>query len=124
MKYKHIDGMLHNFGHSFVSLMNYIEGEYIVDVLPKLARHAPGYEIDINFGNGQVSPVGEYPEVLHKSILYWQNWLPHHIANHQLEPNRLSDIHVRYRLVKIGKEIIVSTTDDLGKEHKVFVHVT
>ena len=122
MKYKHIDAMLHNFAHSFVSLMNYVDDRYICDVLDELARHAPGHEIDINFANGQVSPAGEYPAVLHKSIAYWRDWLPKHIAKHQLEAGRLLDIHVRYRLVKLGHEIIVSATDDRGKEHKVFVH--
>ncbi|MEW9900967.1 hypothetical protein ABWL39_20295 [Chitinivorax sp. PXF-14] len=121
MKYKHIDAMLHNFGHSFVSLMNYVDDQYILDVLPELALHFPSYEIDINFANGQVSPAGEYPEVLLKSIAYWKDWLPKHITNQRLEAERLSDIRVRYRLTKMGHEIIVSTTDDRGKEHKVFV---
>lgn len=122
MKYKNIYAMLHNFGHSFVSLMNYVDDQYILNVLSELARHSPGCEIDINFSNGQVSPPGEYPEVLHKSISCWTDWLPKHIASHRLELGRLSEIHVRYRLVKMGYEIIVSTTDDRGKEHKVFVH--
>ncbi len=122
MKYKHINTMLHNFGHSFVSLMNYVDEQYILDVLPELARHSPSYEISINFSNGQVSPPGEYPAVLHKSISYWRDWLPKHVAHHQLEFERLSEIRVRYRLVKMGHEIIVSTTDDRGQEHKVFVH--
>lgn len=121
MKYKHIDAMLHNFGHSFVSLMNYVDGEYILDILPELALHSPEHEIDINFQNGEISPSGEYPEVLHQSVSYWQSWLPKHISNHHIEAERLSAIHVRYRLVKMGHEVIVSTTDDRGKEHKVFV---
>ena len=124
MKYKHIDAMLHNFGHSFVSLMNYVDDQYVLDVLPELARNAPGYEIDINFSNGQVSPPGEYPALFHKSISYWKDWLPGHIANHGLDPERLSEIHVRYRLVKMGHEIIVSAIDDRNKEHKVFVHAS
>ena len=48
MKYKHIDAVLHNFGHSFVSLMNYVDDEYILDVLPELARHSPGYVKDFH----------------------------------------------------------------------------
>jgi len=101
--------------------MNYVDDRYILDVLPELARHSPGHEIDINFANGHVSPSGEYPAVLHKSISYWKDWLPKHIANHRLEPERLSEIRMRYRLIKKGCEIIVSTTDDRGKEHKLFV---
>ena len=102
--------------------MNYVEDEYIVDILPQLARNAPGYEIDINFANGQISPAGEYPPKFHKSISYWQDWLPKHMTKHKIDAARLSEIHLRYRLVKIGHEVIVSDTDDRGKEHKVFVH--
>lgn len=102
--------------------MNYVDDQYIIDLLPELAYQSPGYEIDINFGNGQISPTGDYPAVLHKSISYWKDWLPKHIANHRLEAQCLLEIHVRYRLVKMGHEIIVTTTDDRGKEHKVFVH--
>lgn len=122
MKYKHIDAMLHNFGHSFTSLMNCVDGQYITDILPELARHSAKHEIDIDFSNGQISPPGEYPAVLHESISCWKDWLPRHIANHRLEPERLSEIHLRYRLVKMGHEIIVTAIDDRGKEHEVFVH--
>jgi len=122
MKYKHIDAMLHNFGHSFVSLMNYVDDEYILDVLPRLARKVAGHEIDINFANGEISPSGEYPVTFHKSVSYWREWLPKHMNHHRIEAQRLSDVHIRYRLVKMGHEIIVSVTDDRGKEHKVFVH--
>jgi hypothetical protein len=122
MKYKHIDSMLHNFEHSFVSLMNYVDGEYVIDVLPQVARAAPDYEIDINFADGKVFPPGEYPLILHKSIGYWREWLPKHMAHHRIEAARLSDVHLRYRLVRNGHEVIVFATDDRGKNHKVFVH--
>lgn len=122
MKYKHIDAMLHNFGHSFVSLMNYVDGEYIIDVLSDLALQAPEHEIQINFTQGQINPPGTYPERLAKSISYWQEWLPKHMANHRVEPECLSDVVLRFRLVRLGREIIVSASDNRGKEHKVFVH--
>ena len=67
-------------------------------------------------------PVVSSPSITRALSHNWKDWLPKHIANHKLEPTRLSEIHVRYRLVKTGHEIIVSTTDDRGKEHKVFVH--
>jgi len=114
--------MLHNFGHSFVSLNNYVDNDYVADALPQLARQSPNYELKINFSNGEITPPDNYPERLHKSISYWMDWLPKHIENHGLESERLSDIYFRYRLVKAGTEIIVSCTDDRGVEHKVFVH--
>jgi len=122
MKYKTIDAMIHNFGHSFVSLMNYVDDQYILDLLTGLAKNLPNHEVNINFGNGQISPEGHYPGALCKSIDYWKSWLPKHIENHRLESARMSDIHLRYRVVLNGHEIIFTTTDDRGKEHKVFVH--
>ena len=38
MKYKHIDSVLRNFGHSFASLMNYVDDVYICDLLDAAAR--------------------------------------------------------------------------------------
>lgn len=69
MKYKHINAMLHNFGHSFVSSMNYVDDEYIIDVLTELAFQVSGHELEINFSTGHISPFGEYPVRLYKSIL-------------------------------------------------------
>lgn len=123
MKYKLIDAMLHNFGHSFTSDMSYVDDDvFIMDVLPELARKSPNREIHINFSNGCVYPSALYPDTFKRSVSYWQDTLPEHIKNHRLEPNRLSDIYLIFRLVKFGYEIIVFTTDDRGKQHKVFVH--
>jgi hypothetical protein len=103
-------------------MMNYVDDQYIIDVLPELARESENHEIDINFSNGQISPKANYPEVLFKSIAYWNEWLPKHIANHGLEMKRISNINFSFRLLKINYEITVSATDDRGKEHKVFVN--
>jgi hypothetical protein len=115
MKYKHIDAMLHNFGHSFVSLMNYVDDQYVIDILEDLVRHSSGHEVEINFSSGRVLPPSEYPEAFDKSIFYAADWLPKHIANHGLDPGCLSEVRLRYRLTSEGREVIVSATDDRGK---------
>jgi len=122
MKYKNIDAMLHNYGHSFVSGMNYVDGEHIIELLPDLAYRSPGLELDINFTQNSISPPGDYPSNLVKSVSYYHDGLVKHVENHKVEFNRLSDIHLRFRLLQSGHEIIVSTTDDRGISHKVFVH--
>ena len=122
MKYKHIDAMLHNFGHSFISLMNYVDDEYIIDVLAELTFQIPEHELEINFSTGQILPAGEYPIKLYKSIAYWKEWLPKHMKQHRITPSALSEVHPRFRLVRIGREVIVTTSDDRGKNYKVFVH--
>jgi hypothetical protein len=122
MKYKNIDSMLHNFGHSFVSLMNYVDEEYIVDVLPRVAVNAPGFELDFNFTKRSISPQLDYPSNLIKSMNYWSDRLQGHIESHNVDPQKISDVHLRYRLLKIGSEVIVEAMDDRGMPHKVFVH--
>jgi len=123
MKYKLIDSMLHNFGHSFVSLMNYVDGEYICDLLESLARQSPGHEVQIDFLEGTISTQGEsIPERLSKSIRYWKDWLPKHMENHRVDGSCLRDVRFRYRLTREGREVIVEALDDRGKQHKVFVH--
>ena len=123
MKYKEIDAMLHNFGHSFVSLMNYVDDQYIVDLLSSFARLSATREISINFSNGSVAPELPYPAELAKSIAFWQGWLPQHMHNHRIDAQALLPIVLRYRLTSLGQEVIVESTDDRGRQHKVFVHV-
>ena len=61
MKYKRIYSAIHNFGHSFTSLMNYVDGDYVIDELVKI--HSQGYDIKIDWltrrirANEQASPV-------------------------------------------------------------------
>jgi len=121
MKYKHIDSMLHNFGHSFVSLMNYVDDEYIIDLLPSVAASVPGNEININFSQRTISPPFEYPMTLVKSVNYWADSLTRHIESHNVETSRLSDIHLRFRQGELGYEVVMSTVDDRGQSHNVLV---
>jgi hypothetical protein len=121
MKYKEIDAMLHNFGHSFVSLMNYVDDQYIADLLGSLAKQSDTREIAINFNDGSVHPALSYPPELAKSVSYWQAWLPKHMNNHRIDAQALSPVLLRYRLTNVGPEVIVESTDDRGKHHKVFV---
>ena len=62
MKYKHIDSVLHNFGHSFVSPMNFVDDVFICDLLDAAARDSGRSEAQINF-SGEVAdrPEGSAP---------------------------------------------------------------
>ena len=121
MKYKNIDAMLHNFCHSFISLMNYVDNEYIVDDLDRLARLIPGHEIRIDFSSCQINPAFDYPERVHKSIQHWRDWLPKHLENHGIQPLSIGPVIIRFRLTRQGQEVIAETTDDRGICHKQFV---
>lgn len=46
MKYKHIPSAIHNFGHSFTSLMNYVDDGYVIDDLQKI--HEKGLDTEVS----------------------------------------------------------------------------
>lgn len=123
MKYKHIPSALHNFAHSFVSLENYYDGEYVVDVLEQMARNAPKYEVRINFSTGVSEPASALDD--HRvggSMKLWRESLPKHLARHNVDPASVRDVLLRFRLTRAGKEVIIEAQDDRGHQYKVFVH--
>lgn len=124
MKYKHIDSALHNFGHSFVSLMNYVDDTYICDLLDVAARDSGVSEVRINF-SGEVAdlPACSAPQ-LAKSFEYWKAWLPKLLEDQKVSPASLSAIVLRYKLTRMGREILIEAIDDRGKHHNVLVQHT
>lgn len=124
MKYKNIKSMLHNFGHSFFSLMNYVDGEYIVDILPDLIRKADGHELHIQFPSGKLVPAIRCPRRLRKSIGYYTDWLPKHVASHELELERISDIRLTVTGTNVGTRYSVQAKDDRGVEYDIPIQNT
>lgn len=71
-KYKVLKAFAHNFSHSFVSLMNYVDDGYVIDDLRKIVRDCPDHRITVNwlpsaFASQKVTPRIE------KSIQAYQN---------------------------------------------------
>ena len=121
MKYKNIKSMLHNFGHSFCSLMNYVDGEYIIDILPDVIRKADGHEIHILFPSGDIVPAVSCPKKLRKSIYYYVDWLPKHAASHELALVRISDIQLTVTGTHVGIRYSVQAKDDRGVEYDICI---
>lgn len=116
MKRKTIPSALHNFGHSFLSLMNYVDDVYICDLLPDLVRSRGG-RLDIHFPSGRVEPPGDLPVALVKSIGYWSKDLPKHLDHHGIPTTVLADVVLRLTLTPFGVRREVRATDELGREY-------
>ncbi len=71
MKYKNINSAIHNFGHSFFSLINYIEDSHIIDELGKI--HKKGYDIKIDWLNREFEPKQMLNKKIEKSINSYAN---------------------------------------------------
>jgi len=61
--------------------MNYVDGEYIIDLLPKLLRETPGHEIRLSLLDGAISPYREFHPAFIKSVGYYRNRVASHLES-------------------------------------------
>ena len=80
MKYKILKSVAHNFSHSFVSYMNYVDDGYVIDDLLQLARKANGERLKINWIPDTASEQFLTPRVV-KSVASYKEWLPKFFEN-------------------------------------------
>lgn len=116
MKYKNIYSAIHNFGHSFTSLMNYVEEGYVFDEL--LAIHHSGYDIEIDWKTRKFSPEILESYRMKMSIGYWTDSLKDHLASHSVDLKIIESIKF---LWPAGQRKFMLAIDDRGKQYKIYV---
>jgi hypothetical protein len=119
VKYKNIPAALHNHGHSFVSLMNYFESTYVVDVVADLLHRMPQNELRISFTQGTLLPSGEYPAVLLTSVESYSSRFAAHLARHKDVPTSVVEATLVIRGTAHGISARVQAKDDKGREYDV-----
>ena len=88
-QYKRIKGAIHNWAHSFMSIENYIDGEYFVGVLSNAAEDNSEPRIVINILNGKVSPSGVLNEKV-SSFVGGAAWdFAKHVSKENVEPQMI-----------------------------------
>jgi hypothetical protein len=117
MKYKILKSVAHNFSHSFVSYMNYVDDGYVIDDLLQLAREANGMRVSIHWLPNSASQQLLTPRVL-KSIADHKEWLPKHIKNSGASIEVIREFRTDIFL-KPNKQVAVEAylLDDRGREH-------
>lgn len=120
MKYKNIDSAIHNFGHSFMSGLNYFDDDHVIYEVEALVRREP-HEVWINFSTGNITPRGEYSNRLLKSVAHYREWLGDHLRRHNVDPSLLKNVTLHHRLTRLGGESVMLAVDDRGVEHRVDV---
>lgn len=117
MKYRILKSIGHNFSHSFVSYMNYVDDGHVVDDLRQLARQANGERISIHW-----IPDSErqalLPERVLKSIASYKAWLPGLVSSSGASVEMIVEFRTDIFL-KRSRQIAVEAylLDDRGKEH-------
>lgn len=124
MKYKNINSMLHNFGHSFCSLMNFVDNQYIVDIIQAILADSVKKFVTIEFPSGKIEGISSIPEAFKKSILIHCRWLPQHAESHGVDIEKVLNLRMtihRPSELSISPcysfECEVSCIDDLGRKY-------
>ena len=117
MGYKRIPAAIHNFAHSFVSLMNYFNNEYVIDIIGKLVPQLPDGELRIKFPGGHIEPARDYPKPLLVSIAYYEERLSQHLLKENVPPVLVTSVTIVITNTRRGLYYRVEATDNRGKSH-------
>jgi hypothetical protein len=115
MKYRLLKSIAHNFTHSFVSYMNYVDDGYVIDDLLDVAR--TGKQISIQWLPDS-RPDMTLPARVLTSIARRKAWLPSHVRTSGADINAIREFRTEIFL-KPNHQVAVEAhlIDDRGKEH-------
>ena len=74
--HKPLKSVSHNFGHSFISLMNYVNDDYFLGHLLKQARKTTLNKLTIDVLQNSAKPTELLTEEIKTSIERWNKWFP------------------------------------------------
>jgi hypothetical protein len=131
MKYKALKSVAHNFGHSFVSLMNYRADDYVMSHLARRAIEAGQPELRVDLLSGSAEPRTLLIPPVRDSIAHRVPWLQTLLASHRISSSAVQAAHMRIRFElerrsvnhgfrnawEIPFDCWVELTDDRGKAH-------
>ena len=132
ISHKPLKSVSHNFGHSFISLMNYINDDYFLGHLLRQARKTKINRLTIDILKRQAEPTELLTEAISSSIEYRCKWFPKLIENSgstmdfvssaimtiefDLQQKRPYSGDSKYIENPFFCEVVI--TDDRGKEYK------
>lgn len=131
MKYKVIKSAAHNFGHSFVSTMNYLADDYVMSHLARAAVASGEAELRVDLISGHAEPAALVTPPVSESIEDRLVWFPHLLASHGITPSVIcgAKMSIRYDLARRSPDMAfpgyfqmpftctVEILDDRGKVH-------
>ena len=130
--HKALKSVSHNFGHSFISLMNYINDDYFLGHLLKQARKTKLARLDVDILKNTAKPIELLTTPIRESVNYWNNWFPSLVENSgsTMDFVNSATMMIEFDLQKIRQcphdnKLIenpftceIKILDDRGKEYK------
>jgi len=122
MKYKLIRSMVHNWSHSFMSGMNYVDGRFVFEDVYDLARERRGEKVTISWIPIRTEELfGHTPRVL-ECIRAYRRDLEKHLLRHQVDARARTDLRTEVWMAENFRMYVRAyALDDRGKEHTAFV---
>jgi hypothetical protein len=132
MKYKVIKSVAHNFGHSFVSLMNYRGDDYVMSHLARLVVETGCAELSVDLMTGRAAPRALLWGPVGASLADHVQWFPQLLVGQGVEPSAVAmgrmnvlfrpqqrSVHTGFANAwAIPFECVVTLGDDRGKLHE------
>jgi len=122
VKYKAIRAMSHNWSHSFMSGMNYIDGRYVFEDLHDLARRRRGEKIVISWIPRRDLELFRLTPRVRRCVRHYRKSLKTHIARHGIDFAALEEMRTEVYVADNSRmHVRAYAKDDRGKEHEAFV---
>ena len=123
MKYNHIPSMAHNFGHSFVSLMNYVGNDHIVDEIHYILPHLQE-PLRVNFLDGSITPQSARSDILAASVRMYQSSFARHALSHDVDPTSIRQLALSITKTTAGILVTIEVQDERGKYYRIPIEQT
>lgn len=138
MKYKVLPSAAHNFGHAFMSTLNYVQNDYVMSHIA-WAVHGSGKDcLEVDLLTGEAWPHELTPEPVLEAVAQYHDRFPKHLESHGIEPTAVVaakmvfTFHPDERRTlgsrRVGNawempaDCVVTIRDDRGKEHQGVLH--
>lgn len=122
MKFKLIKSMAHNWTHSFMSGMNYIDGDFVSEDMYQLARDRKGGKVIVTWIPERSEEHVALTPRIGESLTHYRKALPEHISRHQVEPAAILEMRTEVYVADNHRMYVRSyVLDSRGKEHVQFV---
>ncbi len=133
MKYKVLGSAAHKFAHSFVSLANYHDSDYVVGHALRAALRSGEPELRVDLLTGAAEPAALLPQAVAIPLGDYVERFPHHVASHGAGMHGVREARMRLRFdeerlrrlrqadaparLMVPFECSVEIVDERGKVH-------
>ena len=122
MKYKLIRSMAHNWSHSFMSGMNYVDDAFVFEDVCRRARERRGEKVIISWIPARGEDSRDLPPRVQKCVEAYRTGLSEHLRRHHVDASALKTFRTEvYVAEKLRMYVRAFVIDDRDKEHLAFV---